>query len=58
MIRRHPVISSVLIGCTLLGAVLGVLLLSPDWWLVRRLAAGVVGGAGVGLIITATRIIG
>ena len=57
-IRAHPVITSVLLGCALGGAVLAVLLLSPDWSLARRLAGGLVGGAGVGLLITATRIIG
>ena len=43
-LRRHPVITGVMLGCTLLGAVLGVLLLTDDWSLARRLAAGAVGG--------------
>jgi hypothetical protein len=38
--------------------VLGVLVLTDEWSLARRIAAGVVGGAGVGILITAPRIIG
>ena len=41
-----------------IGAVLGVLLLTDEWSLARRIAAGVVAGAGVGILITAPRIIG
>jgi hypothetical protein len=58
VLRAHPVIASVVITCALGGAILGTLLLSPDWSLARRLAGGLVGGAGVGLLITATRMIG
>lgn len=57
-LRRHPVITGVMLGCTLLGAVLGVLLLTDDWSLARRLAAGAVGGAGVGFLFTATKMMG
>jgi hypothetical protein len=53
--RRHPVITSVLLGCTLLGALLGPLLLTADWSLLRRVVAGAVAGAGTGLLVTATK---
>ena len=36
VVRRHPVITSVLVGCTLVGALLGPLLLTSDWSLLRR----------------------
>jgi len=58
VIVAHPIISGVFIGCISIGAVLGVLLLTDEWSLARRIAAGIVGGAGVGMLITAPRIIG
>jgi len=57
LLRRHPVISAIFIGCTLLGAALGYALLSDDWSVARRILAGTIGGAGVGLLITATKLI-
>jgi len=57
-IRVHPYISAILLGCVALGVAMAILLLPEDWALARRIAAGSVGGAGVGLIITASRMIG
>jgi hypothetical protein len=57
LLRRHPVISAILVGCTLLGAGLGYVLLTDDWSAARRILAGTIGGAGVGLLITATKLI-
>ena len=57
-IRDHPYISAIILGCAAMGVVLAVPGLPADWALARRIAAGCVGGAGVGLIITASRIIG
>jgi hypothetical protein len=57
-IAAHPIIFGVIIACISIGAVLGVLVLTDEWSLARRIAAGVVGGAGVGILITAPRIIG
>jgi hypothetical protein len=56
-IRRHPVITAILIGCTLLGAALGFALLGEDWSVLDRILAGTIGGAGVGLLVTATKMI-
>ena len=53
--RRHPVITSVMVGCTLIGAALGLALLTDEWSAARRLLAGAVAGAGTGLLITATK---
>ena len=47
-----------LIGCTVLGAALGFYLLAGDWSAARRIAAGGVAGAGIGLLITATKMLG
>jgi hypothetical protein len=57
-ISAHPIIFGVIIACITIGAVLGVFMLTDEWSLARRIAAGVVGGAGVGILITAPRIIG
>ena len=57
LLRRHPVISAIFIGCTLLGAGHGYSLLSDDCSAPRRILAGTIGGAGVGLLITATKLI-
>jgi hypothetical protein len=58
MVGRHPVIAGVVAACVILGAVSGAYLLTDDWSLARRIAAGAVAGAGVGLLITAPRMIG
>ena len=58
VIAAHPIIFEVVIACISIGAVLGVFVLTDEWSLARRIAAGVVGGAGVGILITAPRIIG
>lgn len=57
-VRDHPGIASVLVGCTLIGAVLGLMLLTQEWSVLRRIAGGAVAGAGVGFLVTATRMIG
>ena len=57
-IRDHPYLTAIMVGCVAVGVVLAIQLLPADWALVRQIAAGSVGGAGVGLIITAIRMIG
>jgi hypothetical protein len=57
-ISAHPIIFGVVVACIAIGTVLGVLVLTDEWSLARRIAAGAVGGAGVGILITAPRIIG
>jgi hypothetical protein len=57
-LRRHPVIVAVMLVCTVAGAVLGALYLTGDWSLARRLAAGTIAGAGVGFLMTATKMVG
>jgi Kef-type K+ transport system membrane component KefB len=54
----HPVISGVFVACIVIGALLGAFYLTSDWSLARRVAGGAVSGAGVALIVTATRIVG
>ena len=57
-ISEHPIILGVVIACASIGMVLGVWVLTDEWSLARRIAAGAVGGTGVGILITAPRIIG
>ncbi len=54
-LRHHPVISAILLATTALGAVLGAFLLTGEWSLARRIAAGAVAGAGTGFLLTATK---
>jgi len=58
IVRAHPVIVSVLLGCTFAGIGIGIAVLPDDWTLLRRVFGGAVAGAGVGLLFTAPRIIG
>jgi len=57
-VAQHPVITATLLGCTVIGAVLGVALLTGEWSVPRRLFAGAVAGAGAGLLVTATKMLG
>jgi len=57
-VRRHPAILTLLIACVVLGGVMGFFLLPTEWSVARRLAGGLVGGAGVGLLVSATRMVG
>ncbi len=56
--RNHPVITSVMVSCIVLGAIAGVMLLTGDWSLARRLAAGTVAGGGVGILVCGIKMIG
>jgi len=56
--KAHPIITSVMIGCTLIGACMGFAMLPEEWLLARRIAGGALAGAGVGITLTATKMIG
>jgi hypothetical protein len=56
--RDHPVITAILVVCTLAGALIGALYLPGEWHLARRIAAGAVSGAGTALLLTFTRLYG
>ena len=43
VISEHPVITGVMLGCTIGGAVLGLFVLTDDWSVIRRLIGGAVG---------------
>ncbi len=58
VLRSYPIITSVIVGCTLLGMVLGLIYVPEGWTIARKIAGGALSGAGCGLIITAPRIIG
>ena len=54
--RRHPVIAATLVATTATGAVVGAWLLTGEWSLARRVAAGAVAGAGTGFLLVATKL--
>ena len=56
LVRRHPVLSALLLLCSVLGAVLGATFLPQEWALARRIAAGAVSGAGCWLLVTFARL--
>ncbi len=59
VIADHPVISAIMIVCTLAGAWFGyAFLISAAGSPLEAIVGGAVGGAGVGLLITATRLLG
>ena len=58
LVGEHPVVTALIVTLTILGAVLGGLYLSPEWPILRRVAAGALSGAGIGFFIVATRLIG
>jgi hypothetical protein len=54
-VRLHPWISATLLVCTLAGAAAGLIWLSGEWSVARRLAAGAIAGGGFGFLLTATK---
>ncbi len=57
-VRTHPVLSGFFVVCLGVGVFAAFALLPEDWSGLRRSAAGLVGGAGVWLLITAPRLVG
>lgn len=57
-VRRHPWITAVMVGGTLIGAVTGYFIATEEWSVLRRLAAGAFSGFWVAFLITATRMMG
>lgn len=55
---RHPIITAVVVLCTLAGGWAGVQFLDPDWSILRRALAGGVFGAWIGMLFTATKMVG
>lgn len=58
LLRQHPVITGVMVSCTLLGMPVAVLLMGDTWSLAQKLIGGALAGAGCGLCIVTPRIIG
>jgi hypothetical protein len=57
-VREHPVIAGVMLACTVAGALAGPLWLPESLSLWRRAVGGAISGAGIGLLLTAYRMIG
>ncbi len=56
VLRSEPLLTGVLLACTLAGAVGCLLFLSEDWAAWRRIVGGAMGGLLVGLCILAGRL--
>jgi hypothetical protein len=57
-LARHPVITAIVVVCTLAGCWAGIQFLDADWSLPRRALAGGVFGAWIGMLFTATKMVG
>tara|TARA_B100001964_G_scaffold144219_1_gene158822 strand:- start:340 stop:621 length:282 start_codon:yes stop_codon:yes gene_type:complete len=57
LMKKHWGISMVLIGCVVLGTVLGAQLLPEKWHLARRILGGGLGGSVCGVFVVAHRLI-
>ena len=56
-IRRHPVITATMVLCVV-GTFGAILVPFEDWSVGRKMAAGALSGAWVGLLVTGTRMLG
>jgi hypothetical protein len=57
-VRRHPIITTLWVVCTVAGVLWGVFWLDPQWSLLQRVVAGAVAGSGCALMIAAPRMVG
>lgn len=57
-VRAHPIITAFTVACIGLGIAAAVVYLPAEWSLARRVAAGVLSGAGCSLLIVAPRVVG
>ncbi|HVP29240.1 MAG TPA: hypothetical protein VMW35_08765 [Myxococcota bacterium] len=57
LVRQHPVITAVLVVSTVAGALAGPSVLPPEWSLARRMIGGALAGGGIGLLMTATKML-
>jgi hypothetical protein len=58
LLRAHPVLTTLVVVCIVVGVALAFRLGPTDWPTWRKVAAGVIGGSFVGYIITLTRMMG
>jgi len=56
--KAHPIITAVMVTCTVLGVILSLKLAPSEWGLFRRIVAGVCAGAFSGICICAPRMVG
>jgi hypothetical protein len=56
--KAHPFITGTMLTGILVGAACGFFLLPEEWITARRIAAGAFAGGGIGLTLTATKMIG
>ena len=54
----HPYITGFILLCLVVGVVVAIDQLPPEWGLARRATAGAFSGISIGLFITANRMLG
>ena len=57
-VRDHPWITAFNLMCLCIGLTMALTHLPAEWSLARRLTAGAISGLGIGLVITANRMLG
>jgi hypothetical protein len=57
-ISNHPGITLFMLVCIVVGILTGLFLLPDAWSALRRALAGLLGGAGCGFLVVATRMMG
>ena len=57
-VRAHPWITAFNVMCLCIGLAMALTHLPAEWSLARRLTAGAMSGIGIGLVITANRMLG
>ena len=55
-VRERPIITAVMVACTIAGAWLGHQVLADDFSPLRAVLGGAVAGAGCGLLVTFTKL--
>lgn len=56
--KKHPVLSWLMVLSVVGGGIAGALFLPEEWGLMRRILGGLMSGVGVGIILLGSRMLG
>ncbi|MCP4868626.1 MAG: hypothetical protein GY898_07900 [Proteobacteria bacterium] len=56
--KAHPVITGFTLACCVVGVAASLVYLPSEWSTARKVAAGLLSGAGCSLLIVAPRVVG